>query len=1250
MDIINLSKCNDICQSSDKLLITTQKAYKILSNSGSLADKKRWLKLIDKSVRICNKAIIDKKELTTSHCRKLITNVGHFKRIRLMIKDTINNSKKCNRKPLRWVNLQSAFHSRIRTGLIVNTFHKDVLKFFKEAFVVLKSNINKIFKTFSIIKVNTTFCGSFIKKTNSGDSEVSEFKYFNTPNAVIDLSSDLQEWFQENVVDKILNKLEEFQERDSGFSLEKIVSLEININKYEIGNPPSAYFPLPREITLKKACVNVKNHSNEACFYISVVSALYPAKKNVDHLSSYPNYETVLNLTGLDIPIDFKQIKTFEVLNDISINVFGLELDQHSKFITVPIRLSQYKNDQRKHVNLLMFQNYYPSKKENDANVEIKYHFCYIKNLSRLISSQLSKNKHSKWICDRCLNYFSDSYRLRQHERVCCKLNNAKVSFSNEKFISFKNVVHQQEVPFIIYSDFETMLKPFTDNKKCTNSTRYQHHVPFSVGYYLVCNYDSSLNVYKSYRGLDCVDWFLNELDSLGRFVKEKFDTILPMDPVPIDADRTKCHICQKLFTKDDVVCRDHIHFKSNVGGSNFRGFAHRSCNSLLRKKLIVPIIFHNLNFDSHLFIKELAKRSPVSLLPKNKENYISFTKYDKNNNLKFRFVDSFRFLNYSLAKLVDLLKKDEFVYTKREFNNLNDEEFNLLTRKGVVPYEYIDSIEKLDETALPDAKAFYNKLKDEDVDPKDYQHAHRMWKDFNIQTLGQFFDLYMKCDILQLADVFENFRKICFKTHGLDAAFYSTLPSFSWDCMMKYTGVILETIQDVDMLMFLENSVRGGIVQCCNRYSRANNKYMPDFDVQETSKYINYFDINSLYGTAMGGVLPYGGLEWVEEENVENFNVKDMDDESEFGFFLEVDLSYPEKLHNLHRDLPFCAEKLVPPGSKLEKLMTTLHDKNNYIIHYRALKQCLEAGLELRKIHRILKFKQSNWLQPYIDLNAKLRAASDTEFGKQLYKLLVNAIYGKFLQNVRKHRIIKLVRKWEGICGLKNLIASPNFHSRTIFDENLAAVELKKTNIVFDKPLYVGVAILDLSKIILYDFHYNFMLKQMPLENCKLLYTDTDSLIYELICEDAYRDIIKANSHKFDTSGYKADNPFGIQRLNKKIPGLMEDVTEGRIITHFVGLRSKQYTFIIENEKCIKRAKGIKTNVVDRKITFNDYLNCLRNNVENIQTQRLLKSELHEMYSVEQTKIALSPFDDKRHIINNSTDTLPWGHFGIIE
>ncbi|XP_067126115.1 uncharacterized protein [Centruroides vittatus] len=638
------------------------------------------------------------------------------------------------------------------------------------------------------------------------------------------------------------------------------------------------------------------------------------------------------------------------------------------------------------------------------------------------------------------------------------------------------------------------------------------------------------------------------------------------------------CHICDGEIYGDKDKVRDHDHLTSK-----YRGPAHNLCNLKYQNPNFIPVFIHNLTgYDAHLFVKELGyDEESIDLIPNNEERYLSFSK--KIGKMKLTFIDSFRFMASSIDKLSSNLKKEQFRETSKFFpNHLLD----LVIRKGVFPYDYMDSWEKCEMDKLPPKQEFYSILNECGITNKDYEHAQNVWKAFKIRNMGEYSDLYVKTDVLILSDIFENFRDVCIKTYKLDPAWYYTAPGLSWDAMLKTTKVKLGLIFDYDMILMIEKGIRGGISQCCNRYRKANNKYMKDYDKNKESNYLMYLDANNLYGWAMSQYLPYGGFRWSDT----NIDVTQIQDDSKSGYILEVDLEYPKELHDYHSDLPLAPENRIPDGSKQSKLLTTLYDKK-----------------------KVLEFEQSDWLKKYIDLNTEMRTKATNDFEKDFFKLMNNSVFGKTMENIRNRVDIRLCCKAKQV---EKLIAKPNFKHRTIFTENLCAIHMYKINIVFNKPIYVGMSILDLSKHLMYDFHYNIM-KPKYGDNIKLLYQDTDSYIYDIKTDDFYQDM-KGMIDYFDTSDYPENNQYGIPRVNKKVLGKMKDENNGKIMREFVGLRAKMYALKVD--QVTKKSKGVKKCVVKNRILFDDYKDCLFNKTEHSRTMNLIRSKKHELYSIKHT------------------------------
>ena len=360
---------------------------------------------------------------------------------------------------VKWNDVDSAFTSRIRTGVITNVRHKEVLLFLDDCATLFIRKIRVMLKNNDALKVNTVLCGEF--QISKADEILEEVKYLNTANAAIHGNTDLKQWFTEKVIQPLQTDLGEFQERFSGWALSRVLHLSININKY---NPLRAgtYIKLPRQIAIKKACVNVQNVDN-ICFAWAVVSALYPTISNINKPSSYPDPKTVLNLKGIRFPIALRQIPQFEAENSISINVYRLQKDRRNFQLCISY-LTKTKQD--KHVNLLLLQDSYPDNDEMTNLITPKYHFVWIKNLSRIVSKQLSKRNGEKYICDRCLHYFRSSKKLCEHTQNCIKINDyvvPKLPSKDYATVEFKNYSFKITTPFVIYADTECLLVSNTD-------------------------------------------------------------------------------------------------------------------------------------------------------------------------------------------------------------------------------------------------------------------------------------------------------------------------------------------------------------------------------------------------------------------------------------------------------------------------------------------------------------------------------------------------------------------------------------------------------------------------------------------------------------------------------------------------------------------------------------------------------------------------------------------------------------------
>ena len=642
------------------------------------------------------------------------------------------------------------------------------------------------------------------------------------------------------------------------------------------------------------------------------------------------------------------------------------------------------------------------------------------------------------------------------------------------------------------------------------------------------------------------------------------------------------------------------------------------------------------------------------------------------------------------------------------EENELVEVDLKLLGSKGIYPYEYMDSFSKFKEREIPqNIDAFKSSLTGETITEDEHTHAKHVFKHFGMKTLQDYHNLYLLQDVFLLDDVLTAFREVCLETYGLDPWHYYTAPGLTWDAGLKYTDVTLDLLTADEQFLFVEAGLRGGVSMISHRHAKANHPDLEEvgyYDKDEPLRQILYLDANNLYGWAMSQHLPVSAFEWMSDEKLIQITeswISSLAPDGDMGYILEVDLEYPPTVHSKHWEYPLAPERRTVKGFELspyqrnilrdqyltenpklsdaelyakidayesaEKLVPNLHNKKNYILHYRNLQLYLKLGMRLTRVHRVLCFQQSAWLKPYIEHNTEKRKHAKNDFEKDFYKLMNNAFFGKTMENVRKRRLINLVNTPQ---QMKKLVAQPTFKTITVFNEDLSAIERLKTKVKMDKPISAGMCVLDLSKWLMYDFFYNSLKLLFP--TSQLLFTDTDSLCVSIEgVDDVYKSMhegtIKlddgtelAAASLFDFSNYPPDH-LCHSPMNKKVPGKMKDELGGNILLEFIGLRAKAYAYkklvlypseednempgdIIE----VKKLKGIKKCVVKKSIHFKTYKSCLFDEQPYFATMTSLRAFLHEIQTLQVNKVSMTHFDDKRFLMDDGIGSIPYGHHFI--
>ena len=410
-------------------------------------------------------------------------------------------------------------------------------------------------------------------------------------------------------------------------------------------------------------------------------------------------------------------------------------------------------------------------------------HYSTIKNFSRLISGQLSNHGHDIYCCKKCLRAYSTEGLLPAHTVDCCHVQRTK--FPQDPRCRFTNIQKKLSAPFIVYADFESILKPVNEGFDVTqgvstgtasSKTVYQEHVPCSFAYKVVSSVDPDFSrPLVMYRGADAADKFVRDLQQEAKQLCDEY-IATPKTMIFSTADSlsftnaTTCHICGKPLAGDRV--RDHYHITGI-----YLGAAHSACNLNYRinpKSWKLPVVIHNLKcYDGHLTVKALKSEfGKVGVIPQNLEKYLSPSVG------QLKSLDSFQFTPKSLDVLSKTLEDDEFKYL---VESCATSHFDRIRRKGVYPYDYKDSVERFEDTALPSQDAFFNKLSGSSCSDIDYAHATRVWDAFGCETIAEYHDVYLQLDVLLLADFFEKFRRTC-----LDPLHYYTTLGLAWDAALR--------------------------------------------------------------------------------------------------------------------------------------------------------------------------------------------------------------------------------------------------------------------------------------------------------------------------------------------------------------------------------------------------------------------------------------------------------------------------------
>eukprot|EP00116_Pleurobrachia_bachei_P000372 sb/3460634/ len=1151
------------------------------------------------------------------------------------------------------------------------------------------------------IKAQISISLSFYKDVD-GQRNASEKVFRSQCEPIIAAGDNVDEFLKRAAV-IIRHGIDVYERFGSGWIFDSHQCSNLEIAKY---SPLSAsgFVRLPKKLRDMKSLLNIRSNDNR-CFLYCLLAHMFPVKTHAERYTKYLQHVDKVTMGDVQFPVKLKDIPKIEQMNNLSISVFQwcrYDVDKGEEECVIPLKHGSGHGTQ---IDLLYVE-------DEDTS-----HYLLIKSFNSFMRHR-TKHHNSMFYCRKCLHGFVDEKKQKVHTEMCIQGINQITVMPKPGFIEFDAKHKQDEKLFRIYYDFECLTVPYsTCVPSGSSTTKVQKHVPCAFSIVAVSKfpeYKEEPVVFSHPDPLVVTQRFTSELSRIHDNMMKCYEKnqhpihMTKADEKAFKSSKT-CHICKKdLCWESDTnyPVRDHDHTKKL---HNFRGSACNSCNrNYFNRTKRIPAFAHNMKgYDLNLFIRDLIRsceeeamqdedletggKSKISLIPENLEKIKAvFTE-------KFTFLDSFAFMSTSLDKLAKNLKTsgiDKFTHLKQQF----PDQYKLLSEKGVFFYDYASTFDVFEEKVLPAKESFYSQLTETHISDKEYERAQEVYKTMECKSLLDYMELYVLTDTLQLCDIFENFRDMCLNSHYLDPCHYVSLPAFAWDAMLRMTGVKLEVLTDIDMYTFVEQGLRGGVTTVNHRYFKANNWYLENFDPEVPSSFIHYVDANNLYGAAMMNKMPTKNFRWLEEEEIESFDVLSTSADRDKCYILEVDLEYPEALHDYHTDFPLAVEGkqiqeaqlsdynrqfLEQHGEEAQlsdynrqfleqhgetfspsrKLVPDLNDKTRYTCSLKNLQLFLKHGLVLNKIHRDLVADQEDFMTKYISYNSAKRQQATDDFSKDFWKLCNNAVYGKFIESVRNRTDVKVVTDEK--MALK-LTSKPQYLGMHRLDDDIALVQCTKRKIVLNKPITCGFMVLENAKHIMYEFWYD-VLKPRYGSNIKLMLSDTDSFVYAVYTEDGYKDLFEMKE-LMDLAGYHPDTALGKFRdpENKKVPGKFSDEMPTSVIREVVSLKPKMYSIATRELICpVKyknpshlcvpecemghsaRAKGVSS-TAKKHITHEDYKRTLFERGTTMTKSRAIRTLNNELYSVEICKRGLSAFDDKKFILEDGISTLSYGHYKL--
>ena len=1096
----------------------------------------------------------------------------------------------------------------------------------------------------------------------------------------------------EQILHEIENQLLERETRillqDSGWSLNRVHNVSLCF--YETGmkikkiHAFGEYASWPKNARGSKSVINIK--TQHSCVELSCIAHfLYQKckkeKKTLKRMQEPDTYSKYRNKFfkfpfRSDQKISIEQFNKIEKSTDTSISLYHIYEIGSESYIRLLRRGKNNKVSKERKINLIKICN--------------SNHVALIKNWNLFIAtvtlSNSNSGKDSHRYCNFCFAGMHHS-KIDNHIDFCGKLDcNARIVMpevnSKVKFSRFESLTKKK---FICYLDYEAYL-PKSDK----NNILHEHKV--CAYKYVIINKHG--DVVKSQirfgEGVtlsqNCLSDMYNDYENLMvEYEKTSCNTLSLTEQDKVKFKRAEvCEVCDKKFRNStdkhryyDRDMQPVYDDYGNITTGNYIAALCFQCNISISHKhrLLLTVVTQNFSkYNSKFVIAGITDDifQPPEILTQSRKCIISLKLLRKtkvlSRTLGFHFIDPFNFLSSSLDKLSETLIQDnDMRLLPQQLNKLgyNDRIIELSMQKGLFSYEYITSIESLQQECLPAIEEFYRKHNGKNITNEEYSRANEVCKEGKCETLKDYLLLSLNVDVLLLAEVFEAFRRTSINHHQIDPAHYVSLPEYSFSAALLKDKTKIELLTSNEVYTIFENGIRGGFTTTVKPYKKFNNLHSPNYNPDDSISSGILLNFNSLYSEMMATKLPISGFHEFNDEEIKSFDISSYDENGEYSYALIVDYSIPDDVKRLTDDLPLALHKKMANYTELSqytqnlislangkehfdkkrvpKLMATHERQTNYLISIHFLKLLIELGIHLEKIHRVFRFKQSAFYKSFIETNVELEKNSTNEFERNLYKLCNNVIFEDSHLNCRNYS--EKVHLTTSQRQFKRHASSPLLkHCYPVADNQVLLIS-EQDSISLNSPIFIGFFILEKTKVKMYNFFYHVLKKHFN-NQIDLVYSDTNSLLLSFEgVKDMFQEIKQYPLKDYiDTSNFNKNHELYSTR-HKDVLGMLKSETAENLPYEVIAPGPKCYSMLLNDSNSVKQAaKGVKHDMT--KLLTHDIYRDIHNQTKlnfKINIVNIRPKKLHNATVIE-SRNALTKVEDTRFYLD-SNKSLGYSH-----